>query len=183
MKYIDSEKLIAEIERRIDLICTTEGVVQRDKLQEYEALRDVEDFITSFQQEQPLTIEKVVAQCKKFGGNPKVIQPEVDLEKEIAQTYRDGSVADTSNMDHIDYENIARHFYELALADVKIEIERNKDKTDSRYNNLHSPANPQDIDEKQLEKIRANLVAKRSFLSGEINGYDKILDFIDNLTK
>ena len=53
MKYINSEKLIAEIERRIDLICTTEGVVQRDKLQEYEALRDIGDFIASLQQEQP----------------------------------------------------------------------------------------------------------------------------------
>ena len=53
MKYINSEKMIAEIERRIDLICTTEGVVQRDKLQEYEALRDIGDFIISLQQEQP----------------------------------------------------------------------------------------------------------------------------------
>lgn len=51
MKYIDAEKLIAEIERRIDLICTTEGVVKRDKLQEYETLRDIEDFIDSLQQD------------------------------------------------------------------------------------------------------------------------------------
>lgn len=51
-KYIDADKLKAEIERRIDLICTTEGVVQRDRLQEYETLRDVEDFIDSLQQEQ-----------------------------------------------------------------------------------------------------------------------------------
>ena len=58
--YIDAEKLIAEIERRIDLICTTEGVVQRDKLQEYETLRDVEDFVTSLQQEQPKGINGVV---------------------------------------------------------------------------------------------------------------------------
>lgn len=53
MKNIDAEKLRAEIERRIDLICTTEGVVQRDRLQEYETLRDVEDFIDTLQQEQP----------------------------------------------------------------------------------------------------------------------------------
>ncbi len=37
---------------------------------------------------------------------------EVDLEKIIVQTYHDGSVADTSDMDHVDYENIARHFAE-----------------------------------------------------------------------
>lgn len=40
-------------------------------------------------------------------------QPEVDLEEEIRRTYRDGSIGDTSDMDHNDYENIARHFYEL----------------------------------------------------------------------
>ena len=195
MKYIDSEKLIAQIERRIDLICTTEGVVQRDKLQEYEALRDIGDLIASLQQEQdmgevsdgyhtfnelyyyrmlynaaffnllpkewvhkskrhhigeecfgggwfivmanlptgqvsnhyelkdwnlfkvpekefadewdghtpqeaaerihkylqqeqPLTIEKVVEQCKKFGGNPQVIRPEVDLVEEVTDKSR-----------------------------------------------------------------------------------------------
>lgn len=40
-------------------------------------------------------------------------QPEVDLKKIIEQTYHDGSVADTDDMDHVTYENIARHFYEL----------------------------------------------------------------------
>lgn len=47
-------------------------------------------------------------------------QPEVDLEKIIGQTYHDGSVTDTSNMDHVDYENIARYFYELGLNAKKI---------------------------------------------------------------
>ena len=37
---------------------------------------------------------------------------EEDLKKEITRTYHDGSVADTSDMDHNDYENIARHFAE-----------------------------------------------------------------------
>ena len=109
MKYIDAEKLIAEIYKcRGDAL----SVVDIDKANN---LIEVIELIEDLQQEQPLTTEKVVEQCKKFGGNPEVIQPEVDLEKEIAQTYRDGSVADTSNMDHIDYENIARHFYELGL--------------------------------------------------------------------
>ena len=53
MKYIDTEKLKAEIESRIELICTLEGIVQKDKLQEYETLRDIDDFITLLQQEQP----------------------------------------------------------------------------------------------------------------------------------
>lgn len=48
-------------------------------------------------------------------------QPEVDLEKIIGQTYHDGSVADTSDMNHVDYENIARHFYELGKLNAKKE--------------------------------------------------------------
>lgn len=47
--------------------------------------------------------------------------PEVDLEKIIGQTYHDGSVADTSDMDHVDYENIARHFYELGKLNARKE--------------------------------------------------------------
>lgn len=35
-----------------------------------------------------------------------------DLTEEIERTYHDGSVADTHDMDHVDYENIARHFAE-----------------------------------------------------------------------
>lgn len=42
-------------------------------------------------------------------------QPEVDLEEEISRTYRDGSVTDTSDMDHVSYENIAHHFYSLGI--------------------------------------------------------------------
>lgn len=52
--------------------------------------------------------------CFQTGANSvKQEQPEVDLEKIIEQTYHDGSVADTNDMDHVTYENIARHFYEL----------------------------------------------------------------------
>lgn len=54
----------------------------------------------------------------KFQGDYELVeqeQPEVDIDKIIGQTYHDGSVADTSDMDHVDYENIARYFYELGL--------------------------------------------------------------------
>ena len=95
---MDAEKLIAEIERRIDLICTTEGVVQRDKLQEYEALRDVEDFITSLQQE----------------------QPEVELEKEITEHAENMPHGEfTHDSECREHEEWAmkefRYFYELGL--------------------------------------------------------------------
>ena len=43
-----------------------------------------------------------------------MIVPELDksLEEEISRTYHDGSVTDTEDIDHIAYENIARHFAE-----------------------------------------------------------------------
>lgn len=39
-------------------------------------------------------------------------EPDKDLDDEISRTYHDGSVADTSDLDHTSYENIARHFAE-----------------------------------------------------------------------
>ena len=141
MKYIDAEKLIAEIERRIDRICTTEGIVQRDKLQEYETLRDVEDFITSLQQEQPEIksyIEKLLKECVDnpgeyyrgrretlahlfyyLGGNPAeylrfIKQPEVDLEKEIIK-YKVPFTDEREYLNETTLDAIAYHFYELGL--------------------------------------------------------------------
>lgn len=38
-----------------------------------------------------------------------------DLEDEISRTYCDGSVTDTSDIDHVAYENIAHHFAEWQL--------------------------------------------------------------------
>jgi len=66
------------------------------------------------QQEQPLTVEKVVAQCKKFGGNPEVIQPEVDLEAEIDRY--ENEVHGFDSMSSSDCRNIARHFAEWQKA-------------------------------------------------------------------
>ena len=92
MKYIDAEKLIAEIERRIKLIPlnfvevgphpSAEAMNQKLRNGLERQLNSIKEFIASLQQEQPLTIEKVVEQCKKFGGNPEIIyqeQPEVDF--------------------------------------------------------------------------------------------------------
>lgn len=93
MKYIDADKLIAKLTKMqfdLNAACRhpqSDSIVRAISL-EYD---DVISIITSLQQE----------------------QPEVELEKEIWRTYHDGSVADTSDMDHVDYENIARHFYEF----------------------------------------------------------------------
>ena len=134
MKYIDADKLIAEIQKLRSETCISES----DDYYEY-AKSEIIDIINSLQQEQPIrgphteswieetkqelqheeelldmrleTLKRIRDKKNQFQQE----QPEMELEKEIAQTYRDGGVTDTSNMDHIDYENIARHFYELGL--------------------------------------------------------------------
>ena len=126
MKYIDAEKLIAEIYKcREDAL----SVVDIDKANN---LIEVIELIEDLQQEQPLTTEKVVEQCKKFGGNPEIIQheqPEVELEREIRDyfskwdydsydgviTMGNGIVATLSSI-----QNVARHFYELGLNARKV---------------------------------------------------------------
>lgn len=59
-----------------------------------------------FQQEPSLTVEKVVEQCKKFGGNPEVIQSEVDLEKEIEKYL----VANFTNDEDVETPFLERRF-------------------------------------------------------------------------
>jgi len=99
MKYIDAEKLIAEIERRLQENADKALVFGAAFAGRTAEDNDLKNIITSLQQE----------------------QPDVDLEKIIRQTYHDGSVADTSDMDHVDYENIARHFYELGKLNARKE--------------------------------------------------------------
>ena len=150
MKYIDADKLIAEIYKRredalsvvdidkannlIEVIELIEDLQQeqpirghhteswieetKQELQHEEELLDmrletlkrIRDKKNQFQQEQPLTTEKVVEQCKKFGGNPEIIQqeqPEVDLEKSrnlirttLNGVTRLGSLCDDQTIEH-----------------------------------------------------------------------------------
>lgn len=55
----------------------------------------------------------ILSEVEKFVNTLEV--KEIDLEKIIEQTYHDRSVTDTSDMDHIAYENIASYFFELGL--------------------------------------------------------------------
>lgn len=137
MKYIDSEKLIAEIKRRIE-----EYNIQSLRGAE---LADICSFITSLQQEQPEVgldvsrfcqpISKNIVDCiaehywemlgeeekedtKAIEASSQQKQPEVDLEKEISDTcrgYRIRGDFDGTELNKHDIENIARHFYELGL--------------------------------------------------------------------
>lgn len=94
MKYIDSDKLITEIERRIDswFIRGKNSPVGQGKdtcESRVTELSDLLSFITTLQQE----------------------QPEVDLEKEIARFALNGGTGDNTPT----IGETARHFYELGL--------------------------------------------------------------------
>ena len=93
MKYIDAEKLLSEIESRMEdcklpngTFPTTTNIVR------YEELSCLHNFITSLQQE----------------------QPEVDFETEYAKFTNDPDELEYAfPIDLADYKDFALHFYEL----------------------------------------------------------------------
>lgn len=136
-KYIDAEKLIAEIERLKEE--TPIGICEYDKGEEngrYEALNQLLSTITSLRQKQPklpgiedpgipgkdfIPVEWVDA-CEMYGKWKivKLEQPEVDLEKEIDAVWnpRFNLGWDEKSLLSINrsaFETIARHFYEIGL--------------------------------------------------------------------
>jgi len=94
MKYIDADKLIAEIGRRLKIV-----EPHKDTFESAAACRQeliwMKDFITSLQQE----------------------QPEVDLEKELKKCQEHYILVKEKgfSLDWMDIETTARHFYELGL--------------------------------------------------------------------
>ena len=104
MKYIDTEKLIAEIERRIDSWSTREkhapvGQGKDTCISRVTELSDLLSFVNSLQQD----------------------LPEVDLEKETEKYFNGWTETDEGIACHYQYvdlntcHSIARHFYELGL--------------------------------------------------------------------
>lgn len=132
MRYIDANKLIAEIERRIEswAICGKNSPAGQGKdtcESRVTELSDLLSFIASLQQEQPqlpgiedpgipgkdfIPVEWVDA-CEMYGKRKivKQEQPEVDLEKEIKNYLATKCAGD----DEPSVSEIARHFYELGL--------------------------------------------------------------------
>lgn len=108
MKYIDADKLKAHIEAKMEILW--DKLPDADKehptdielrdLGMYMALECLIDDLDSLQQEQP-------------------DEPDKSLDEEISRTYHNGSVADTSDLDHNTYENIARHFAEWGAEHLK----------------------------------------------------------------
>lgn len=90
MKYIDADRLKAEIDRQ-KIGYNTDGKHSA----EYNTCRKILDIIASLQQE----------------------QPKVDLEEEITKWIDSGDITDTrfADYDDSDIERTARYFYELGL--------------------------------------------------------------------
>ena len=137
MKYIDAEKLIAEIYKcREDAL----SVVDIDKANN---LIEVIELIEDLQQEQPLTTEKVVEQCKKFGGNPEIIhqeQADVDLEKSrnlirdaLNGVTRLGSLCDDQTIEHA-VDNLINRLGLNAKKKESVSVAESPSKTFPRVN-------------------------------------------------
>lgn len=106
-------KIKAEVERRktVQLKRIQEGdLVDSAPYDKNEAYNEILSFLSTLESEKPM-----------------------ELEEEISRTYHDGSVTDTSDLDHNSYENIARHFYELGCrrtAEKYDEIEYNRQRAE-----------------------------------------------------
>lgn len=94
MKYIDADRLKAEIEKRMH-IC--DGIFERDSDTYYQgkavAYQETLPLIDSLQQE----------------------QPEVDLEEEMDRFFEEMPIQEHENIFEDTYQMIARHFYKLGL--------------------------------------------------------------------
>ena len=124
MKYIDAEKLKAEIDNLESFSCISEV---QDGF--YSAISRINDIIDSLQQEQPdlpcieasgipgkdyIPVEWVDA-CEKY-GKWKIVkqeQPETDFEEEMDKFFEEMPVLEHENIFEETYQMIARHFYEL----------------------------------------------------------------------
>lgn len=102
MKYIDSEKLIAEIEERIQRCEDCERDGYPDTTSSEATLKSLRSFITSIQQEQPeVDLEKFTEKVKTFQGRYK--HPEIVSIK--------GAMAFMARMFY-QYPNTARLWYD-----------------------------------------------------------------------
>ena len=91
MKYIDADKLIAEIERQMNECIGRFGVIH--KLPEYRCLKNIHSYIESLQQE----------------------QSEVDLEKDIEKICDFNKAQTTVTLTKGGLRAAAYHFYGLGL--------------------------------------------------------------------
>jgi hypothetical protein len=119
MKYIDAEKLIAEIERQQEQLrmCCGErvfsGKEKRDMIVAYEEVDRLRTLITSLQQEQPVVdLEKEIEDYayslphSSTGSSAYVSDKRLPIARQFG-------IKHEWSFDYV--EEIARHFYELGL--------------------------------------------------------------------
>lgn len=109
-KYIDAEKLQAEIERLRDKLMwgSCGALIQVETNCKNEAYNELLEIITSLQQEQP---EGGSSEKPNDHLSEKQKQPEVDLERDAVQFCFDKGL----NVTPYQAKTLARHFYELGL--------------------------------------------------------------------
>ena len=124
MKYIDAEKLIAEIERRIESWTirgknTPAGQGKDTCESRVTELSDLLSFITSLQQDHIADVSKMVESEHIADVSKMMEQQEVDLQKEIDKEWEKCTPIDEGmgvEMAYVHIEEfymIAHHFYEL----------------------------------------------------------------------
>lgn len=94
-------------------------------------------------------LESILTFVSGFEKSEKPMNQE-ELDEEINRTYHDGSVTDTSDIDHVTYENIAEYFYNLGCrrtAEKYDELEYNRQRTEES----EKPMNPEEL-EKEIEE-------------------------------
>ena len=101
MKYIDSEKLIAEIERKIG-ICEK----QRSDAIEVECYALADD-ASARMGELNVVLETIASLQQE--------QPEMELEKALDEYYKNADFGPSEAIEYETHKDIARHFYELGL--------------------------------------------------------------------
>lgn len=100
----------------------------------------------------------------------------MNLEEEIKRTYHDGSVADTSDINHVTYENIASHFYEIGCrrtAEKFDEIEYNRQMAEERQMEKETPKDLEEAAKVYFENPNSSWQVKDVFIAGSEWRYQK----------
>ena len=121
MKYIDAEKLIAEIRK----LCSESCISESDDYYEY-AKSEIIDIITSLQQEQPNKYETALEKARKWmpnvnqGGHAILI----DIFPELGEGLDPRYGGRKQEQPEVDLEEAARHVYESWMGGTMDDVRR-----------------------------------------------------------
>ena len=148
IRYIDADKLIAEIEQRIarlnkelkpaaeeDFVSSWASTAKNKRV----ALQSILSFITSLQQEQPTRgydeayLNECIAKARKTWKGVDVdkymdemrerehAQPEVDLERELCEYYNKAEFGPSDAIEYETHKEIAHYFWNMGYNAIKEE--------------------------------------------------------------